>query len=72
MQPRGLRHPWQEAITGWLPGLASGVHPKVAGERLGHNKVAAPFTCTVPSCPAARVDEALLPALQKRPCEILW
>ena len=52
--------------------LSSGVHPKVASERLGHSKVGITldlYSHVLPGMQAdaaARVDEALRVALQKR------
>ena len=52
--------------------LASGVHPKVASERLGHSKVGITldlYSHVLPGMQedaAARVDDALQRALQKR------
>jgi len=53
--------------------LSSGVHPKVASERLGHSKVGITldlYSHVLPGIQedaAARVDDALQRALQSRP-----
>jgi integrase len=85
LQPRTLTQEWRRAITG-LPVvrfhdlrhahathmLASGVHPKIASERLGHSKVGITldlYSHVLPGMQAdaaARVDDALRAALQKR------
>ena len=87
LQPRTLTHNWQALIarTG-MPRvrfhdlrhahathlLSSGVHPKVASERLGHSKIGITldlYSHVLPGMQedaAARVDEALRAALQKR------
>jgi integrase len=87
MQPRSLTQGWRQAIgqTG-LPRirlhdlrhghathlLASGVHPKVASERLGHSRVGITldlYSHVLPGMQedaAARVDEALRAALERR------
>ena len=55
--------------------LASGVHPKVASERLGHSKVGITldlYSHVLPGMQedaAARVDEALRKAVNKRASE---
>jgi integrase len=87
MQPRSLSHGWQQLIARTeLPRvrfhdlrhahathlLASGVHPKVASERLGHSKVGITldlYSHVLPGMQAdaaARVDDAVRAALQKR------
>jgi integrase len=88
MQPRSLTHAWQEAIgaTG-LPRirfhdlrhahathlLASGIHPKVASERLGHSRIGITIDLYSHVLPGMqedavqRVDDALRQALQNRP-----
>jgi integrase len=86
MQPRSLTRAWEQAlIKTTLPQirfhdlrhahathlLASGVHPKVASERLGHSKVGITldlYSHVLPGMQedaAARVDDALQRALQK-------
>ena len=80
MQPRSLTHAWQQIIARTaLPRfrlhdlrhahathlLSSGVHPKVASERLGHRKVGITldlYSHVLPGMQAdaaARVDDAL-------------
>ena len=87
LQPRSLTHAWEQFITGTkLPRirfhdlrhahathlLASGVHPKVASERLGHSKVGITldlYSHVLPGMQedaAARVDDALQAALKRR------
>lgn len=87
MQPRSLTHAWNRMLARTsLPRirfhdlrhahathlLASGVHPKVASERLGHSKVGITLDLYCHVLPgmqadaAARVDDALQVALQKR------
>jgi integrase len=87
MQPRSLTHAWQEAITKMgLPPirlhdlrhghathlLASGVHPKIASERLGHSRIGITldlYSHVLPGMQedaADRVDAALRAALDKR------
>jgi integrase len=87
IQPRTLTHAWQGLIAKTaLPRvrfhdlrhahathlLSSGVHPKVASERLGHSKVGITldlYSHVLPGMQedaAARVDDALRAALQKR------
>lgn len=87
MQPRSLTHAWQMAIGKIkLPRirfhdlrhahathlLSSGVHPKVASERLGHSRVAITldlYSHVLPGMQedaALRVDDALRLAIQKR------
>jgi integrase len=92
IQPRSLTHAWQQAVsrTG-LPRirfhdlrhahathlLSSGVHPKVASERLGHSRVGITldlYSHVLPGMQedaAARVDDALRQALQRRAQEAL-
>jgi integrase len=87
IQPRSLTHNWQALVsrTG-IPRvrfhdlrhahathlLSSGVHPKVASERMGHSKVGITldlYSHVLPGMQedaAARVDDALRMALQKR------
>ena len=87
IQPRSLTHNWQALVsrTG-IPRvrfhdlrhahathlLSSGVHPKVASERMGHSKVGITldlYSHVLPGMQedaAARVDDALRIALQKR------
>jgi integrase len=90
LQPRTLSQNWRRlALAGPLPRvrfhdlrhahathlLASGVHPKVASERLGHSKVGITldlYSHVLPGMQAdaaARVDEALRAALNKRASE---
>jgi integrase len=87
MQPRSLTHAWQKLVTGThLPRarfhdlrhahathlLLSGVHPKVASERLGHSKVGITldlYSHVLPGMQedaASRVDEAMRAAIRKR------
>jgi integrase len=87
LQPRTLTHSWQALIAKTdMPRvrfhdlrhahathlLSSGVHPKVASERLGHSKVGITldlYSHVLPGMQedaAARVDDALRAALQKR------
>jgi len=87
IQPRSLTHAWRQMLAKTnLPRirfhdlrhahathlLSSGVHPKVASERLGHSKVGITldlYSHVLPGMQAdaaARVDEALRVALQKR------
>lgn len=87
VQPRSLTHAWQQMLAKTtLPRirfhdlrhahathlLSSGVHPKVASERLGHSKVGITldlYSHVLPGMQAdaaARVDEALRVAVQKR------
>jgi integrase len=88
MQPGSVTHAWQLAVvTTGLPRirfhdlrhahathlLASGVHPKVASERLGHSKVGITldlYSHVLPGMQAdaaARVDDALQAAISRRP-----
>lgn len=90
LQPRTLTHAWAKAIAKTdLPRirfhdlrhahathlLQSGVHPKVASERLGHSCVGVTldiYSHVLPGMQedaASRVDEALQLALRKRPAE---
>jgi integrase len=87
MQPRSLTHAWQHFLAKTpLPRvrfhdlrhahathlLSSGVHPKVASERLGHSKVGITldlYSHVLPGMQedaAARVDDAVRAALRKR------
>jgi integrase len=87
LQPNSLTHEWTRLLgASALPRvrfhdlrhahathlLASGVHPKVASERLGHSKVGITldlYSHVIPGMQedaAARVDDALREALQKR------
>lgn len=87
VQPRSLTHAWNQMLAKTtLPRirfhdlrhahathlLSSGIHPKVASERLGHSKVGITldlYSHVLPGMQAdaaARVDEALRVALQKR------
>jgi integrase len=87
MQPRSLAHAWQQLLAKTpLPRvrfhdlrhahathlLSSGVHPKVASERLGHSKVGITldlYSHVLPGMQedaAARVDDAVRAALRKR------
>lgn len=87
IQPRSLTHAWMKAIgDSELPRirfhdlrhahathlLASGVHPKVASERLGHSRVGVTldlYSHVLPGMQedaASRVDEALRLAIEKR------
>jgi len=87
MQPRSLTHAWQQMVARTtLPRarfhdlrhahathmLSSGVHPKVASERLGHSKVGITldlYSHVLPGMQAdaaARVDDALRVAVEKR------
>jgi integrase len=87
LQPRSLTHAWRKMLAKTsLPRirfhdlrhahathlLSSGVHPKVASERLGHSKVGITldlYSHVLPGMQAdaaARVDDALRAALQKR------
>ena len=58
--------------------LAAGVHPKIARERLGHSKVGITldlYSHVLPGMQedaAARVDDALQAALQKRAAKGKW
>jgi len=58
--------------------LSSGVHPKVASERLGHSRVGITldiYSHVLPGMQedaASRVDEALQMALRKRPAKGVW
>jgi integrase len=87
VQPRSLSHAWQQMLArSRLPRirfhdlrhahathlLASGVHPKVASERLGHSKVGITldlYSHVLPGMQAdaaARVDDVVRAALQRR------
>jgi integrase len=87
MQPRSLTRAWEQALSKMnLPRirfhdlrhahathlLSSGVHPKVASERLGHSRVGITldlYSHVLPGMQedaAERVDEALRTELQKR------
>lgn len=87
IQPRSLTQAWMKAISATeLPRirfhdlrhahathlLASGVHPKVASERLGHSRVGVTldlYSHVLPGMQedaASRVDEALRLAIEKR------
>lgn len=87
LQPNSLTHEWTRLLASTtLPRvrfhdlrhahathlLASGVHPKVASERLGHSKVGITldlYSHVLPGMQedaAARVDDALRAALEKR------
>jgi integrase len=87
LQPNSLTHEWVRLLgKTTLPSLrfhdlrhshatallSSGVHPKIASERLGHSKVGITLDLyshclpTMQEDAAARVDEALQLALQKR------
>jgi integrase len=87
MQPRSLTHAWQQMVSkSGLPRvrfhdlrhahathmLSSGVHPKVASERLGHSKVGITldlYSHVLPGMQAdavARVDDALQSAFARR------
>jgi len=88
LQPRSLTHAWIKLFAGKtsLPRvrfhdlrhahathlLASGVHPKVASERLGHSEVGITldlYSHVIPGMQedaVARVDEAMQEALRKR------
>ena len=91
MQPASLTQAWRQTIRQIkLPRirlhdlrhghatylLASGVHPKVASERLGHSRVGITldlYSHVLPGMQedaAARVDEALRAALERRAKEI--
>jgi integrase len=58
--------------------LSNGVHPKVASERLGHSRVGITldlYSHVLPGMQedaAARVDDALREALQKRAPNGVW
>jgi integrase len=58
--------------------LANGVHPKIASERLGHSKIGITldlYSHVIPGMQedaAARVDDALRAALQKRAAKAKW
>jgi len=88
IQPRSITQGWRQLSTKMrLPRvrfhdlrhahathlLASGVHPKIASERLGHSKVGITldlYSHVLPGMQAdaaARVDDALRMALQRRP-----
>lgn len=90
LQPRTLTHAWMKVISKTdLPRirfhdlrhahathlLSSGVHPKVASERLGHSRVGITldiYSHVLPGMQedaASRVDEALQMALRKRPAK---
>jgi len=90
LQPRTLTHAWMKVIEKTdLPRirfhdlrhahathlLQSGVHPKVASERLGHSRVGITldiYSHVLPGMQedaASRVDEALQMALRKRPAK---
>ena len=87
MQPRSLTHGWTRMLARTkLPRvrfhdlrhahathlLSSGVHPKIASERLGHSKVGITldlYSHVLPGMQAdaaARVDEALQAAVRRR------
>jgi len=87
LQPRSLTRAWEQALKGTtLPRirfhdlrhahathlLASGVHPKVASERLGHSRIGITldlYSHVLPGMQedaATRVDDALRQALEKR------
>ena len=87
LQPNSITHEWVRILSSvGLPRirfhdlrhahathlLSSGVHPKVASERLGHSKVGITldlYSYVLPGMQAdaaLRVDEALRAALQKR------
>lgn len=87
IQPRSLTHAWTRAIEASpLPRirfhdlrhahathlLSSGVHPKVASERLGHSRVGVTLNLYSHLLPgmqedaASRVDEAFRLAIEKR------
>jgi integrase len=93
MQPRSLTHAWQRMLARTALSrirfhdlrhahathlLASGVHPKVASERLGHSKVGITldlYSHVLPGMQedaAARVDDAVRAALQKRGSAAKW
>jgi integrase len=93
LQPRTLTHAWMKVISKTdLPRirfhdlrhahathlLSSGVHPKVASERLGHSRVGITldiYSHVLPGMQedaASRVDEALQMALRKRPAKGVW
>ena len=90
VQPNSLTHEWYRLLAKTaLPRirfhdlrhghathlLASGVHPKIASERLGHSKVGITldlYSHVLPGMQAdaaKQVDEALRLAMQKRPPE---
>ena len=58
--------------------LANGVHPKIASERLGHSKIGITldlYSHVIPGMQedaAARIDDALQAALQKRAAKAKW
>jgi integrase len=88
LQPRSLTHAWKQAVgaTG-LPRirfhdlrhahathlLSSGIHPKVASDRLGHSRIGITidlYSHVLPGLQedaAQRVDDALQQALENRP-----
>ena len=86
LQPDTLTHDWDRKIANTLPRLqfhdfrhahathmlASGVHPKIASERLGHSKIGITldlYSHVLPNMQAdaaAIVDDALRAALNKR------
>jgi integrase len=87
LQPRSLTHAWDQFIRDKGLArirfhdlrhahathlLASGVHPKIASERLGHSKIGITldlYSHVIPGMQedaVARVDEAVQQALQKR------
>ena len=87
IQPRSISHVWRQKLAGLnLPPirfhdlrhahathlLGSGVHPKIASERLGHSKVGITldlYSHVLPGMQedaAARVDEAFQIAVKKR------
>jgi integrase len=91
IQPRSISQAWREKLAGLkLPRirfhdlrhahathlLGSGVHPKIASERLGHSKVGITldlYSHVLPGMQedaAARVDEAFQIALKKRATDI--
>ena len=67
---RGRRSELSWSRPGWMRLLASGVHPKVASERLGHSKVGITldlYSHVLPNMQtdaAALVDDALKAAIQ--------
>ena len=75
IQPQSLTHAWERFITGtWLPHLrfhdlrhahathllASGVHPKIASERLGHSTVGLTLDTYSHVLPSMQADAAAL------------
>jgi integrase len=92
LQPRSLTHSWDQFVKDKALTrirfhdlrhahathlLASGVHPKIASERLGHSKIGITldlYSHVIPGMQedaVARVDEAVRQALQKRAAKLI-